>query len=477
MRLSAFWGSLCGMDLRSLRALNAFSRASSPLERIAAGASLAEDIRDMVVRAHAWHKSRTTWSVRIDASDSTFMQVEDWLMARIPQVHLHSVIAQTVRYVDLKDGTSMTYEQYRNSAEAMIENPMVTPYSRFSTSVGTKQSHKEFIGGHEVEICAYPQGVGPTESSASEDPVSRRMADNSMTSAKTKGKIEASIVFYVRSLEGREAVLNFLDSFANDTGEKKKPSTLYFANSWGEWQGNPAPRRSLDSVILRDGVAEELRNDIEKFLKDESKYTRLGIPFHRGYLLHGPPGTGKTSLVKALASELGLDLWFMSMGDIKEDSGMLSMIRSVREGGILLLEDVDSFAPVLSREDGEGVKKSPDDGVSTSALLNALDGVATPHGLITIMTTNYVDRLDEAILRSGRVDMSVELGHPSWGEVQRLWQMFYSEAGVEVVDLGDEPEWFASSRVSQADVSEVFKRHWETPELARIELTTGAFVR
>lgn len=475
LRLFVFSGSLWDMDIRSLRAL---SHASTPLERISAGVSLAEDARALINKAIAWHKSKTTWMVRINSSDSNYPLVEDWLMARIPHVNLHSIVAQTVRYVDLKDGTSIPYDQYRNSAELINDTPGATPYQKFVTSVGTQQNHTEVIDGHAVEISIFPSGVEVEEQPDSP------FADagtagirGSRRASQVKTKNEASIVFYVRSLEGREVVLNFLDSFAAYDAKKGKTSTLFFANSWGEWNGAPSPRRTLDSVILRDDIVNNLRGDLQKFLDDESKYTRLGIPYHRGYLLHGPPGTGKTSLVKALASELGLDLWFMSMGDIKEDNGMLSMIRSVREGGILLLEDVDSFAPVLSREDGDGAKKGPDDGVSTSALLNALDGVATPHGLITIMTTNYLDRLDEAVLRSGRVDMLVELGYPSWEEVQRLWVMFYSEAGVTVEDLGPEPEWFAGSNTSQADVSEVFKRFWEEPEMARIELMAGSFVR
>ena len=465
----------------NIRTINSLANGTSKFERVAAGVSLLEDAKNMVDRAVAWHKEKTTWTVRINESDANFSAIENWLMKRIPEKTLHSVVAKSVKYVKLPDGTECRYNRYREDVELYLKNPNLSTYEKFIPTVGSSQLHKDVIGGHSVVVGIYPNG------SSAEEPKEQDWFTKAMTSDNSSGfgsgstgtgrlaKAESCIIFHVRSLGARSSVLDFLNTFASEAAEKK--SQIFFPDSWGEWSSSPAPKRSLNTVVVEDGVVESLKGDLQKFLADESKYTRLGIPFHRGYLLYGPPGTGKTSMVKALAAEMGLDLWYLSMGDVKDDTSLLSMINSVREGGILLLEDVDSFSPVLSREDGAEVNSGPDSGVSTAALLNALDGVATPHGLITIMTTNYIERLDTALTRSGRVDRLVALNLPSWGVVQRLWDMFYAEDFSDVEGLGPEPDWFAGSGISHADVSEVFKANWENPEAARLELSSGAFVR
>lgn len=264
------------------------------------------------------------------------------------------------------------------------------------------------------------------------------------------------IIFNCRSVAAQQAVVNHLESMV--VGRNKRKPSLWIADSWGDWRAQDAPARKLSTVILQEGVKEDLFADIKKFLADEKRYGELGIPWHRGLLLHGPAGTGKTSLIKALTAELGLDLWYAPLGDIKEDSALLGLVRSVRPRGVLLLEDVDAYSAAQDKEEGSSEK-----GISTSALINALDGVVTPHGLITIMTTNHIDKLDPRLIRSGRADRMIELGHPGWAEVQGLWNLFFPNE----LPLGSEPENFNTLNMSQASISEIFKRWWDEPEVAR----------
>ena len=452
------------------------SSDSSKFSKFSAAVSLIEDGKDIYDRARSWHRARTTWTVKISQNDPSFRAVETWLMDRIPAQELRAVEANTTRYAILKNGTEVLYDTWRNDTMMFLENPNADIVTRMSTSMGTTHTHNEIIDGHAITVQIYPNGapVDLTDPSA-EAGVQRVGIDTLGGRGRRNGnvstKAEAQIVFTARSIDAKDSVIEFLNQFSHV--ETKKSSNLYVADSWGEWSSSPAPRRGLDTVITAEGVVEDIRGDLKKFLDDEQKYIRLGLPWHRGYLLHGPPGTGKTSLVKAVANDLGMDLWYLSMGDIKDDSGLLSLVRSVRSGGILLIEDIDSFSPVLSRENNDEGVETGGHGVSTSALLNALDGVTTPHGLITIMTTNYIDRLDDAILRSGRADRVVEMGLPSWREIQRLWTMFYPEAS----PLDSEPAWFAGSGVSQADISEIFKRYWENSDTARVEIMNGLGVR
>jgi ATP-dependent 26S proteasome regulatory subunit len=93
-------------------------------------------------------------------------------------------------------------------------------------------------------------------------------------------------------------------------------------------------------------------------------------------------------------------------------------------------------------------------------LLNALDGVATPHGLLTFMTTNNLDTLDDALIRRGRIDKRLELKPPVRYQVEQMFNYVYSEP------LGVEPKQFNS----MADLSDVFKRFTTDAESARMEI-------
>ena len=153
--------------------------------------------------------------------------------------------------------------------------------------------------------------------------------------------------------------------------------------------GAKAPR-PLRSVVLNDAAAaEELLADCRRFLASEKAYAERGIPYRRGYLLHGAPGTGKTSLVLALASELRLRLHVVSaQGETLNDAAFADALRSAASPSILLLEDIDAaFARRPASADAPNAG-----GLSFSGLLNALDGVMAQEGSLVFMTTNHLDR-------------------------------------------------------------------------------------
>eukprot|EP00930_Biecheleria_cincta_P055996 TRINITY_DN4221_c0_g2_i3.p1 TRINITY_DN4221_c0_g2~~TRINITY_DN4221_c0_g2_i3.p1 ORF type:complete len:763 (-),score=163.32 TRINITY_DN4221_c0_g2_i3:23-2311(-) len=226
----------------------------------------------------------------------------------------------------------------------------------------------------------------------------------------------------------------------------------------GRWRVLDArPSRPLDTVILEDGCAGFICEDVQRFLKGESWYCARGVPYRRGYLLYGPPGCGKTSFITALAGELHLVICIINLSS-KEltDESLLELLAEAPRHSILLLEDVDAafrrdgppqetppemhvaqpngpfqMQPprgMAARRQGEAV------GVTFSGVLNAIDGVAAQEGKVLFLTTNHPDRLDEALVRPGRVDVRIQLGLASVETARRLFLRFYKETPIAALE-------------------------------------------
>ena len=209
-------------------------------------------------------------------------------------------------------------------------------------------------------------------------------------------------------------------------------STDVWSHSRGGWTSLSTKRaRQLSTVDLHDEAKKALIADLERYLDlvtEKVYYADRGIPYRRGYLFHGPPGTGKSSLTMAIAGHFKSEVHLLSLADPDlNDSTLASLVGMLDKPDVLLLEDVDSAG--LTREvatnataaqtskthHGEGSKghrkPEPEDtkksGITLSGLLNALDGAASPEGAIVIMTTNAPEALDPALTRPGRIDYKV----------------------------------------------------------------------
>ncbi|KAL8947572.1 MAG: hypothetical protein Q9222_006164 [Ikaeria aurantiellina] len=208
--------------------------------------------------------------------------------------------------------------------------------------------------------------------------------------------------------------------------------TIVFTARTSSWApfGEPRRKRPLDSVILDEGIKERIVADLRDFLRSEHWYYDRGIPYRRGYLLHGPPGSGKSSFIQALAGAFDYNIAIVNLSERGlTDDRLNYLLTIIPKRTLVLLEDVDAaFSNRRTQSDSDGYHGA---NVTFSGLLNALDGVASAEERVLFLTTNHVDRLDSALVRPGRVDMTVRLGEATRYQAAQLWDRFYGELDKE----------------------------------------------
>lgn len=193
-------------------------------------------------------------------------------------------------------------------------------------------------------------------------------------------------------------------------------SETFVATDFGEWvKVAESVPRPLESVILVGDTVERIESDVRSFLDSEDWYRSRGVPYRRGYLLHGPPGNGKSSIAQAVAGHFGMPLYVLTIQGPEGDSKLNRIVAQIPRHAAVLIEDIDCVMPS---------RNGNNEGVTMAGLLNVIDGPTATEGRLLFMTTNDVGAVDAALKRPGRADVQLEIGLPTKEQARRLYQRF-----------------------------------------------------
>lgn len=246
------------------------------------------------------------------------------------------------------------------------------------------------------------------------------------------------------------------------------------------WESVPFKHPStFDTLAMDPAQKEVIMADLMDFAAGKAFYEKTGRAWKRGYLLYGPPGTGKSSMIAAMANYLGYDIYDLELTEVHTNSELRKLLMKTTSKSIIVIEDIDCSVNLTNRspkkpapaeppsdmrpasgvEDGSGAKT-----ITLSGLLNFTDGLWSCCGSerIFVFTTNHLEKLDPALVRSGRMDMHIHMSHCSFPALKILMKNylgfengeFDGEQGSNEL-LGELAAVIDEAEITPADVSEV----------------------
>jgi ATP-dependent 26S proteasome regulatory subunit len=222
--------------------------------------------------------------------------------------------------------------------------------------------------------------------------------------------------------------------------------------------------KNFQNTILSDEAKRNLVDDVHRFVDNEDYYNNKGIAYRRGYLLYGIPGSGKTSIIKAIASHYGMDIFLINMGDIESVKELTLVFQGTRITNgyhIVCFEDIDR-CPFLQPQFGYGPRFSIESKNMIRTFMNELDGILETPKCIYMFTANDKSYLDAvpAFIRPGRIDKQIELGYCDAKQLSVLYNHF-SDCK-EVMDMKELKD--------QVSPAQVVKYILQNPDITPTEL-------
>ncbi|KAI3782207.1 hypothetical protein L2E82_12244 [Cichorium intybus] len=308
-----------------------------------------------------------------------------------------------------------------------------------------------------------------------------------------------------------ESYLDFINGKANEIRRKNEDRLLYTNSRGGSldsrgqpWESVPFKHPSTFDTLAMDPVKKaEIMSDLRDFADGQAFYTRTGRAWKRGYLLYGPPGTGKSSMIAAMANFLGYDIYDLELTEVQTNLELRKLLMKTSSKSIIVIEDIDCSINLTNRKDtnvgvdrssstfadgGPDTRYAPADNetggnnsITLSGLLNFTDGLWSCCGSerIFVFTTNHIEKLDPALLRSGRMDMHVFMSYCSFPSLKILLKNYLgcTPDDVETEVLQRLEEVTDAAEMTPADISEVLIKNRRDNKKALRELLEALRVR
>ncbi|KAH7279469.1 hypothetical protein KP509_37G021200 [Ceratopteris richardii] len=225
---------------------------------------------------------------------------------------------------------------------------------------------------------------------------------------------------------------------------KRRERKLYTNSSRNEWFNirnkvwdsipfkHPA---TFGTLALDPLLKQRIMDDLLDFKNGEQFYKDAGRAWKRGYLLYGPPGTGKSSMIASIANFLEYDVYDLELGEVKSNVNLKGLLLEISDKALVVIEDIDCSLDLSRTKKKDEEKKKSDSikppwaekedkpsEVTLSGVLNLIDGLWSSCGneRIFVFTTNHIEKLDEALIRSGRMDMHIHLSFCGFEAVKLL---------------------------------------------------------
>ncbi|KAL8495881.1 hypothetical protein ACS0TY_019846 [Phlomoides rotata] len=235
---------------------------------------------------------------------------------------------------------------------------------------------------------------------------------------------------------------------------------------------------TFETLALEPELRKQLVDDLTAFGDGSEFYRKIGRAWKRGYLLYGPPGSGKSSLIAAMANFLRYDVYDLELSKVTDNSELRSLMIQTTNRSIIVIEDIDCSIDLTgnrltknrrlekkSRHAGDGGEENGR--VTLSGLLNFTDGLWSCCGeeRVIVFTTNHREMVDPALLRSGRMDVHISLGPCGMHALKALVRNYL---GLESHVLFDVVEscMRAGGTLTPAQVGEILLRNRRDADVA-----------
>ncbi|XWV25485.1 bifunctional AAA family ATPase chaperone/translocase BCS1 [Tupanvirus deep ocean] len=239
-------------------------------------------------------------------------------------------------------------------------------------------------------------------------------------------------------------------------------------------------KKPIQHLYLQKSAKDLLQSYLSNFKNNRELYEKLGIPYKGGILLSGEPGCGKSSTIMAVATYLNKDIYYLDLNKIKTNHELKLCIDYVKtnsqKGGVIIFEDIDCMTDIVKKrtfeikDENNSVTKSmntENDALSLSFLLNILDGTMAPEDIIFVMTTNHQEILDPALIRPGRMDISIEIKKCDCYQLQQIYYDLYGHYLDQTILKRFKEYQFITAEVILHLFHNIYNKHLTGEELLR----------